>query len=473
MAERRAALRRERSAEGEGADGRLQTFARADETDQWVQLRRSRAEAPPKHVLVCAPSNAAIDEIVSRLLQLGGGVGGLLDVDGERYVPHVVRVGPNIKETLVEVSLDTLAKRRQADHEGLTYDAAKMAVLNEASIVCTTLSCAGYSMFTQLKSGFDTVLIDEAAQAIEVSTLIPLKYACRRLILVGDPSQLPATVFSEPAVQHDYEQGLFQRLQRGQQPVRMLTTQYRMHPHISLWPARRFYEGALQDAPFLLTDEARCPWHAHRCLRPYVFYDVADGYAEEASSSWLNELEAQLALCIVRCLLDRFPAQLTPASIGIIAPYNGQVRHLRRVIAEALGAERALELEVNSVDGFQGREKEVIIFSAVRSDLGRAHTRGVGFLKDPRRINVSLTRARRSLFVLGHAQTLRGEPLWATMIKDAEERQCVIKAHSPVGIWFETASKEIALPPATSGAKHSASPRAGAPQVKKRRGKAR
>ena len=75
--------------------------------------------------------------------------------------------------------------------------------------------------------------------------------------------------------------------------------------------------------------------------------------------------------------------------------------------------------------------------------------------------------------MLGHAQTLRGEPLWATMIKDAEERQCVIKAHSPVGIWFETASKEIALPPATSGAKHSASPRAGAPQVKKRRGKAR
>ena len=140
-------------------------------------------------------------------------------------------------------------------------------------------------MFTQLKSGFDTVLIDEAAQvylpisplylptphptppghrgldphpaispvsplylphisqAIEVSTLIPLKYACRRLILVGDPSQLPATVFSEPAQHHNYEQGLFQRLQLGGQRVHMLNMQYRMHPDISVWPGKRFYDG--------------------------------------------------------------------------------------------------------------------------------------------------------------------------------------------------------------------------------------
>jgi len=95
-------------------------------------------------------------------------------------------------------------------------------VLNEAQIVCTTLSCAGYAMFNSLKYGFDTVLVDEAAQAVEVSALIPLRYACRRLILVGDPKQLPATVFSEAATGHNYEQSLFQRLQKGGQQVALL-----------------------------------------------------------------------------------------------------------------------------------------------------------------------------------------------------------------------------------------------------------
>ena len=231
------------------------------------------------------------------------------------------------------------------------------------------------------------------SQAIEVSTLIPLKYACRRLILVGDPSQLPATVFSEPAQQHNYEQGLFQRLQLGGQRVHMLNMQYRMHPHISIWPGKRFYDGELRDAPFVLTltltlnlhthrhthrhphlhthlhpHQASCatrppcsprraargtstaasartssttspmgtprggvththtPLSTHSPYTPPLF--TAFRCAEESDKSWSNTLEAQLALCIVRCLLERFPDQLNPASIGIIAPYNGQARRL-------------------------------------------------------------------------------------------------------------------------------------------------
>ena len=153
-----------------------------------------------------------------------------------------------------------------------------MQVLNDAAIVCTTLSCAGYSMFSQLKQGFDTVLVDEAAQAVEMSTLIPLKYACRRLILVGDPNQLPATVFSDHAMKHNYEQSLFQRLQIGGQRVAMLTTQYRMHPQISRFPGIRFYDGALRDAPGM-AEATAAPWHEKRCFGPYVFYDVDDGVA--------------------------------------------------------------------------------------------------------------------------------------------------------------------------------------------------
>ena len=121
-----------------------------------------------------------------------------------------------------------------------------------------------------------------------MSTLIPLKYACRRLILIGDPNQLPATVFSEYAMKHNYEQSLFQRLQIGGQRVAMLTTQYRMHPQISRFPGRRFYNGALKDAPNM-ADLTKVAWHEKRILGPYVFYDVADGIAAESSSSWSNE----------------------------------------------------------------------------------------------------------------------------------------------------------------------------------------
>ncbi|CAE8582721.1 unnamed protein product [Polarella glacialis] len=98
---------------------------------------------------------------------------------------------------------------------------------------------------------FDTVIIDEASQGVEVSTLTPLKLGCRRLILVGDPKQLPATCFSEVAKNHDYDRSLFQRLQQSQHKVNMLSQQYRMHPAISYFPSQNFYDGKLLNAPWL------------------------------------------------------------------------------------------------------------------------------------------------------------------------------------------------------------------------------
>ena len=287
------------------------------------------------------------------------------------------------------------------------------------------------------------VLIDEAAQAVEMSTLIPLKYHCRRLILVGDPSQLPATVFSEHAMRHNYEQSLFQRLQVGGQRVAMLTTQYRMHPSISRFPGRKFYDGALRDAPGMVQSCA-APWHARRWLGPYAFYDVAEGVASEVSLSWCNDLEAKLAIAIVKHLLDEFGQAIKPSAIGIISPYNGQVRHLRRLLAEHLPPEAAGKVEVNSVDGFQGREKEVILLSCVRSDRARP-ARGIGFLRDARRMNVSITRAKHSVLLLGHADTLGLDPLWAAALQDAQDRECLVRATGPITQWFGKAVRESAL----------------------------
>ena len=424
-------------------------FPPAAATDAHLHLRGGKAEAPPEHVLVCAPSNAAIDEIVARLLHTGPG-GGLLDASGRHFVPPVLRVGPNIRESLSHVSLDSLARKRQMEAgDALTYEAARSLVLVEARIVCTTLSCAGHKDFASLR--FDTVIIDEAAQAVEVSTLIPLKYACRRLILVGDPNQLPATVFSERSKEHNYEQSLFERLQKGRHAVTMLQTQYRMHPHISAFPSAHFYAGAIHDAPSVVSQPPR-PWHARRCLAPYVFYDVADGHAEQSSSTWYNDLEAKLAVAIIEHLLTRHGESLSASSIGVITPYNGQVRHIRKLLADELGG-TAAAVEVNSVDGFQGREKEFILFSCVR-------TRGLGFVRDRRRTNVSMTRALHSLLILGHADALREDALWAAVLDDASARRCLLKAHSRIRIWFNSPSRK-ALPPEAAPAAEKAAAAAG------------
>jgi len=256
---------------------------------------------------------------------------------------------------------------------------------------------------------------------------------------VGDPKQLPATVFSEAATGHNYEQSLFQRLQKGGQQVALLTTQYRMNPAISRFPTSAFYHGALRDAPSLARAPPQ-PWHERRVLSPYVVFDVADGRAQDTHSSWYNDLEAQLALLIVKLLLDQYGSSISPDAIGFISPYNAQVRHVRKLFSDSLGAHIASKIEVNSVDGFQGREKAIILFSTVRSDFAREFTRGIGFVKDERRINVSMTRAQNSLFILGNAQTLAEVAIWARLLKDARQRKCLLKATSPLSIWFETAA---------------------------------
>ena len=198
--------------------------------------------------------------------------------------------------------------------------------------------------------------------------------------------------------------------------------------------------------------------------------------AVQVSSSWSNDLEAQLALIIVRHLLSTFGEHLSAGEIGIIAPYNGQVRHIRRLLSNAFDADTASELDVNSVDGFQGREKSVIIMSCVRSDNMRpeGQARGIGFVKDPRRINVSMTRAKHSLFILGNAKTLEKEELWASLLEDAAGRECLIKASSPVKPWFTARAKEMATS-STIGpvAASSAAPPKKAPARGRGRGGAR
>jgi regulator of nonsense transcripts 1 len=270
--------------------------------------------------------------------------------------------------------------------------------------LCTTNIGAGH--FTLANRKFSIVLIDEATQATEPSALVPIVKGARQLILVGDHRQLPPTVTSRSAEEGGLDIPLFERLLSNGLPAHMLTTQYRMHPTIREFPSSRFYENKLEDgcsssdrppvAGFLWPD-----WD-----KPVAFVPVHGSEIEEESgSSRSNMDEAAIVVQVVNDLLA--PGDLTPEDIGVISPYAGQVRLIRSMVDDVIEG-----LEVKSVDGYQGREKEIIVLSTVRAnDAGK-----VGFLSNYRRLNVALTRAKRGLIVIGDDRTLRNDPTWASWL---------------------------------------------------------
>ncbi|PSC70977.1 putative helicase MAGATAMA 3 [Micractinium conductrix] len=412
----------------------------ADSSDAFGLLRRciprriGASEGPKARVLVCAPSNSALDEIVLRLITVG-----LTDQDGRVFTPNVVRVGVSIHHSVQSVALDTLVEHRLGGDAAKNVqrwerDRLRMQILEEANIVCTTLSFSGSSAFTRLTRKFDVVVIDEAAQAVEPSTLVPLAHGgAKQVYLVGDPVQLPATVMSQRALAQGYSESLFKRLQTAGYPVHMLDTQYRMHPAIREFPSTNFYGGSLKDGPNIQADTQR-PWHASPAFHPLVFIDVkGTETVPEGSSSLVNEKEAEMVLQLYRELRHRHAALIgAKPSVAVISPYKAQVSLLRRLFKAALGEEAAKLVDINTIDGFQGREKDVAFFSTVRSQRG---TRGIGFVADERRINVGLTRARATLIVVGHVESLQTNPRWSALVSHARKSGCMYKAGKPFADW--------------------------------------
>lgn len=293
------------------------------------------------------------------------------------------------------------------------------SVLDEAEVICATTIGCGHRLLESRK--FPIVLMDEATQATEPSALVPIVKGCRQLVLVGDHQQLPPTVLSRRAEKGGLNRSLFDRLIACGLRSNLLTTQYRMHPILREFPSARFYENRLEDG---CTADQRPPpagflwpdWD-----RPMAFVPV-EGVeeADEEGKSRSNRDEAAKVLGVVNDLLAI--GDLQPHDIGVISPYNGQVRELTRLFEMAGGREPGQPyagLEIKSVDGYQGREKEVIVFSTVR-----ANDRGeVGFLADYRRLNVAITRAKRGLILLGHPTTLRHDGTWRSYLDWVEEHQ--------------------------------------------------
>ena len=401
-----------------------------------VEVIRQAVSAGEK-VLACAPSNMAVDNLFEKLLATKGRVVRL---------GHPARVMPELRSHTLDLMVDdhddmrlarkltreayalfdraaryTRAKpapgQRQemrAEAKQLLADARRLErqvvqqILDGADVLCATLTGLDSELLGQRR--FDLLVIDEACQTTEPACWIPMS-RCERVVFAGDHCQLPPTVISREAASQGFAVSMFERLieLHGPQAAQLLAVQYRMNSAIMDFSSRQFYDGSL------LADESvrdhllsELPGVATNDLtsRPVEFIDTAgasyDEELEPDGESRRNHGEARL---ICRKVNELIEAGLSESAIAVIAPYAAQVRLLR----EMLKAER---LEVDTVDGFQGREKEAVLISLVRSNAEGQ----IGFLADVRRMNVALTRARRKLLVVGDSATISNHLFYQTLL---------------------------------------------------------
>lgn len=404
-------------------------------------------------VLAAAASNTAVDNMVERLVDAGEPVVrvghparvspqlrhaalDLLVQGDERYRLSRTFLGAARKLMLARDRLDDRVARGRVhprdardERRGLNReihrlmadvrrmeDQAVERVLGGAGIVCTTLVGAGTSLLQD--ETFDWIIIDEATQATAPATIVPLLRAgnIARLVLAGDHHQLPPTVVSPEAVRQGLAVTVFERaVARWGDTVRtLLEVQYRMHETLMCFPSRRFYEGRLQAAEAVRAHLLRdLPGVEDSPLTatPLEWIDTAGrGFAEEREGDGESIANPEEAAFVARRVHDLLAAGVPPAAIAVITPYAAQVRRLRDLLAGVPA------LEIGTVDGFQGREKEAVVVSLVRSN----DTGDVGFLADVRRMNVAWTRARRKLLIVGDTATLAAHPFYAEMLEYVE-----------------------------------------------------
>ena len=392
-------------------------------------------------VLACAASNLAVDNLLEKLVAIG---------EKAIRLGHPARVLPELQQHTLDLLVDAhpdvrIARKLVKEAKALRASAGKYTrakpppgakqamraeagelmadarrlerqvvehLLDSATVVCCTLTGIDDGLLGDRR--FDLVVIDEAAQATEPACWIPLSRG-DRVVLGGDHCQLPPTIVSDEAARGGLGVSLMERLAKAIGPgiVRRLDVQYRMHAQIMEFSSEEFYEGALIADESVREHTLRDLPHVeeHRLTAsPLTWLDTAgasyDEQQETQGGSRANRQEAELVSKQIDILLA---TGVHAADVAVITPYAAQARLLREQI-------RITDLEIDTIDGFQGREKETVIVSLVRSnDRGE-----IGFLSDIRRMNVALTRARRKLIVVGDTSTIAGHEFYARLIEHFE-----------------------------------------------------
>ncbi|XP_056158906.1 uncharacterized protein LOC115674698 isoform X2 [Syzygium oleosum] len=392
-------------------------------------------------ILACAASNIAVDNIVERLashrvklVRLGHPARLLPQVLDSALDAQVLRadnssLANDIRKEMKALNgklLKTKEKHTRRDiqrelralskEERKRQQLAVTDVIKNADVVLSTLTGA-FSRKLE-KTSFDLVIIDEAAQALEIACWLAILKGAR-CILVGDHLQLPPTIQSVEAEKKGLGRTLFERLATlyGDEVTSMLTVQYRMHELIMNWSSKELYDSKI---------EAHSSVAAHRLFDledvksssstepTLLLIDIAGCDMEEKKDeeeSTLNEGEAEVAIAHAKRLVS---SGVHASDIGVITPYAAQVVLLKMLKGNQ---NKLKDMEISTVDGFQGREKEAIIISMVRSNSKKE----VGFLSDRRRMNVAVTRARRQCCLICDTETVSSDGFLKRLIEYFEE----------------------------------------------------
>ena len=392
-------------------------------------------------VLVCAQSNTAVDWISEKLVDCGIPVlriGNPTRVNDKmlsftyerRFADHPDY--PKLWQVRRTIREMRRRRREKVEHFHQKLDRLKELavelevrinadIFGQVRVIASTLVGAGNKLLDGKR--FGTLFIDEAAQALEAACWIPIRRASR-VIFAGDHCQLPPTVKSLEALKGGLGKTLMERIVENKPDcVSLLQVQYRMNDEIMQFSSDYFYHGQMKSAPEV----------AHRLIHegdaPILWFDTStivlgederDNFKEQfigESFGRVNKGEANLTLSLLQIYFQRIGKQRIlddRIDVGIISPYRAQVQYLKRLIRKRAFFKPFKHLiSVNTVDGFQGQERDVILISLVRAnDKGQ-----IGFLRDLRRMNVAITRARMKLFILGDAATMTRHPFYRRLFE--------------------------------------------------------
>ncbi|XP_059820905.1 protein ZGRF1-like [Hypanus sabinus] len=373
-------------------------------------------------LLISASTNVAVDRVLLGLLELGFDkfirVGSIRKI-AKSILPYGLHAGSDTEEirelqALLKDDLTPVEKvhvRRCIEQHKLGRN---RAMLKEVQVVGATCAACPFQCMNNLS--FPLVLLDECSQITEPTSLLPIaRFGCAKLILVGDPKQLPPTIQGSESV-HDagLEQTLFDRMcLMGHKPI-MLRTQYRCHPTISAITNELFYNGSLIDGVSTLNLKPLLDWLPTLC-----FYNVKGHEQMQMDGSYHNLEEATFTAKLIQSLIA---SGIEGSMIGVITLYKSQMFKLCGLLNYTAQCDLAeiKAVQVSTVDAFQGAEKEIIVLSCVR-------TRQVGFIDSEKRMNVALSRGKRHLLIVGNLTCLRNNRLWEKVIHHCEGKENGLK----------------------------------------------
>ncbi|MFN7731154.1 MAG: AAA domain-containing protein [Pirellula sp.] len=391
-------------------------------------------------VLACAPSNTGVDNLLEKLVATGvravrlGHPARVHELLHEHTLDHLVECDPGMKivrdmhreseKLQTKAGKWTRGKPAPGAREDLRSEARRLredarayerqiiaTILDRAEVLCATTNFDPELLGDRM---FPLGVIDEACQSTEPG-IWPVVLRVEKLVMAGDHCQLPPTVLAKSAETMGFGISMMERLTTslGEAATRMLTKQYRMHRQIMEFSSKHFYQGKLTAA------ETVAEHRLHDIVPDlaYGFPEEPVSFVDTAGASWDEQLDAdgesklnpKEGEWVIQRVTEWIESGMPPSAIAVIAPYVAQVRWLRDHCPYR-------DVEIDTVDGFQGREKEAIVISLVRSN-----ERGeIGFLADERRMNVAMTRAKRKLILIGDSATLARHPFYAELLEHLE-----------------------------------------------------